>query len=115
MSCGGDPAAGSAAGSGACPRRTARSARSAPPTIEPQAASPETEPGRAGAGRGRRGGARPDGERSDGERPGGRGPVGSRGARPAEHRYGCASPRLITRRWIWLVPSKIWVILASRM
>ncbi|MEW1699610.1 heme-binding protein [Streptomyces sp. NPDC091278] len=24
-------------------------------------------------------------------------------------------PRLMTRRWIWLVPSKIWVILASRM
>ncbi len=25
------------------------------------------------------------------------------------------SPRAITSRWIWLVPSKIWVILASRM
>ena len=25
------------------------------------------------------------------------------------------SERLITRRWIWLVPSKIWVTLASRM
>ena len=28
---------------------------------------------------------------------------------------GRASPRLMTSRWIWLVPSKIWVILASRM
>ena len=33
--------------------------------------------------------------------------------RPCDQAF--ASPRAITSRWIWFVPSKIWVILASRM
>jgi two-component system, NarL family, sensor kinase len=33
----------------------------------------------------------------------------------ARKSYPVVSPRAMTRRWIWLVPSKIWVILASRM
>ncbi|MFH9740314.1 hypothetical protein ACH4MA_21870 [Streptomyces roseolus] len=34
---------------------------------------------------------------------------------PGPHFSGRASPRLMTSRWIWFVPSKICMILASRM